>query len=60
MHFKIRTDNILSGHIGFLGISYKYTLKKADVISYLVMLLKEHIKYQISLVSLISLFYKES
>lgn len=60
MHFKIRTDNVLSGHIGFLGISYQYTLKKAGVISYLVMLPKEHIKYQISLVSLISLFYKES
>ena len=30
IHFKIITDNIISGHIRFLEISYKYTLKKAE------------------------------
>lgn len=28
IHFKIMTDNIIPRHIRFLGISYKYTLKK--------------------------------
>ena len=28
IHLKIMTDNIIPRHIRFLGISYKYTLKK--------------------------------
>ena len=28
IHFKIMADNVIPGHIRFLGISYKYTVKK--------------------------------